>query len=237
MIKIATVEDEQDMQEQLVALLERYKEENNKVFQIARFKDGLDFIDAFQKQYDVVFLDIKMKFLDGMETARKIRQIDKNIIIIFITSLAEFAIQGYDVEAKGFILKPVTYRALSVQLDKVCQMIEGQQEELIVINLPGGIRNIPINDIYYIESRSHYLFIHTKDEVIKFYCTMKEMECRLEEKPFYRCNSGIIVHLKYVKSIANNTLTINNEELCISRSRKKCFMEKLTDYLGEAHYV
>ena len=66
---------------------------------------------------------------------------------------------------------------------------------------------------------------------------MKEMEGRLEGKPFYRCNSGIIVHLKYVKSIENNNLIIGDESLAISRSRKKCFMEQLTEYLGENHYV
>ena len=88
-----------------------------------------------------------------------------------------------------------------------------------------------------VENREHYLHIHLEHEIITFYCTIKEMEKRLEGKPFFRCNSGLIVNLAKVQSVRNNEIQIHGETLTVSRSRKKEFMELLTEYMGEGEYV
>ena len=111
MIRIAIVEDEPESREQLIRYLRRYEDENDVKFQVTEYKDGLDILDEYGGQFDLILLDIRMKFVDGMETARKIREKDRNVIIVFITNMAQYAIQGYDVEARGFILKPVRYSA------------------------------------------------------------------------------------------------------------------------------
>lgn len=87
------------------------------------------------------------------------------------------------------------------------------------------------------ENREHYLHIHLEQEDIIFYCTIKEMEKRLEGKPFFRCNSGLIVNLAKVQSVKNNEILVHGETLTVSRSRKKEFMEQLTEYMGEGEYV
>ena len=116
MIRIAIVEDEPESREQLIRYLRRYEDENDVKFQVTEYKDGLDILDEYGGQFDLILLDIRMKFVDGMETARKIREKDRNVIIVFITNMAQYAIQGYDVEARGFILKPVRYSAFSQQI-------------------------------------------------------------------------------------------------------------------------
>lgn len=237
MIHVAVVEDEENYREQLVDFLSRYSKEKGISIHTKIYCDGIDILDEYAGQFEVILLDIRMKHIDGMETARKIRKKDKEVIIIFITNMAEYAIQGYDVEARGFILKPVRYRLFSQQMDKACRELESKKVEYLSLQLPTGMRNVSLNDIFYMENREHYLHIHLEHETIVFYCTIKEMEKRLEGKSFFRCNSGLIVNLAKVQSVRNNEIQIRDETLTVSRSRKKEFMEQLTEYMGEGEYV
>ena len=173
----------------------------------------------------------------SFEAAAKHIEKDKAVIIIFITNMAEYAIQGYDVEARGFILKPVRYRLFSQQMDRALRELESKKVEYLSLQFPTGVRNVGLKDIFYMENREHYLHIHLEHEIITFYCTIKEMEKRLEGKPFFRCNSGLIVNLAKVQSVRNNEIQIHGETLTVSRSRKKEFMELLTEYMGEGEYV
>ena len=237
MIHVAIVEDEEKYREQLVDFLSRYSREREIAIQSRCYCDGIDVLDEYAKQFQVILLDIRMKHIDGMETARKIREKDKAVIIIFITNMAEYAIQGYDVEARGFILKPVRYRLFSQQMDRALRELESKKVEYLSLQFPTGVRNVGLKDIFYMENREHYLHIHLEHEIITFYCTIKEMEKRLEGKPFFRCNSGLIVNLAKVQSVRNNEIQIHGETLTVCRSRKKEFMELLTEYMGEGEYV
>lgn len=237
MKRIAIVEDEKEYQDILTGFLKRYEEENGECFQISCYLDGLDFVEEYISQYEIILLDIKMKFMDGMEAARKIRKKDKNVLIIFITNLAEYAIQGYDVAARGFVLKPVTYRALALQMEKVCKEIDERQDVYVSVQLAGGIRNISQKEIYFIESQGHYLNLHLPEEVITFYATLKEFEKKLDAKRFCRCNNGVIVNLQHVWKVENGTVYVNKIPLPVSRAKRKAFMEALTVYIGEGNYV
>ena len=231
MIHVAVVEDEEKYREQLSEFLSRYGKEKGISIQTRIYCDGIDI------QFEVILLDIRMKHIDGMEAARKIREKDKEVIIIFITNMAEYAIQGYDVEARGFILKPVRYKLFAQQMDRARKELESKKAEYLSLQLQAGVRNVSLNDIFYMENREHYLHIHLEQEDIIFYCTIKEMEKRLEGKPFFRCNSGLIVNLAKVQSVKNNEILVHGETLTVSRSRKKEFMEQLTEYMGEGEYV
>lgn len=237
MKRIAIVEDEKEHQEILANYIARYGRESGEDFQISYYKDGIDFVDEYVSQYEIILLDIKMKFMDGMEAAKKIREKDRQVLIIFITNLAEYAIQGYDVAARGFVLKPVTYRAFSLQMEKVCKEINERKDIYVSILLQGGIRNISQKGIYYIESQGHYLNVHLQDETVTFYSTLKEFEKKLDAKRFCRCNNGVIVNLQHVQKVENAIVYVNSTPLPISRAKKKAFMEALTEYIGEGNYV
>lgn len=237
MKRIAIVEDDQEYQDKLTKFLRRYGEENGEDFQISYYQDGIDFVDEYVFQYEIILLDIKMKFMDGMDMARKIREKDGNVLIIFITNLAEYAIQGYDVAARGFVLKPVTYRAFSLQIQKVCKEINEREDVYVSISFQGGIRKILQKSIYYIESQGHYLNVYLQTETITFYLTLKEFEKKLDTNRFCRCNNGTIVNLQHVQKVEGATVYVNKIPLSISRAKKKAFMEALTDYIGEGNYV
>ena len=119
MLKIAIVEDERECQEALIEHLRKYEKEKNEAFIVRIFNDGIDILDDYSADYDLIFLDIHMKYQDGMTTAKRIREVDADAQIVFITALAQYAIEGYKVNALDFILKPVVYEQLAMTMDKV----------------------------------------------------------------------------------------------------------------------
>ena len=109
MYRIAIVEDEKEFREQLQEYLKRYGVENNIVFQIDVFEDGSDILEHYQKNYDMVLLDIEMPKVNGMDAAERIREMDEEVVLMFITNMAQYAIRGYSVGALDFVMKPITY--------------------------------------------------------------------------------------------------------------------------------
>ena len=232
MIRIAICEDNLKHQKSIVDYLEKYQEKNYEDFQIETYIDGIDLVEEFAYQYDIIFLDIEMKLMDGIEAAKKVREKDKEVIIIFITNLAKYAIQGYDVEAKGFLLKPVNYIAMEKQLGKCLQEIGKKTESYLTVRFAGGMKKIPMFEILYMESEGHYLVIHTTKEAVRILSSIKNMENKVGVYNFCRCNNGTLVNLMKVESVNQNELYIGGKVLPISRAKKKKFMEELTNYIG-----
>ena len=107
MARIAIVEDDAECREQLREYVEHYGQENREELEVLCFSDGAELVEGYRPVYDLLLLDIEMPNLDGMTAARRIRQVDSDVLIVFITNMAKYAISGYEVEAPGFMLKPV----------------------------------------------------------------------------------------------------------------------------------
>ena len=107
MIRIALVEDEAEVRAQLQGYVQRHTRQYGTEFAVTEFADGMELLDDYRPVYDILFLDVEMKHLDGMETARRVRELDKDVIIVFITNMAQYAIGGYAVGALDYVLKPV----------------------------------------------------------------------------------------------------------------------------------
>ena len=148
MVRIAIAEDDDTCAGQLQEYLKRYAGESGEEFQISVFPDGLELVESYRPNYDVLLLDIEMPHLDGMEAARRIRQIDPAVIIIFITNMAKYAIKGYEVGALDFVLKPVSYFAFAVKLSKVVSALRARRQVSLVIPDEGGLRKVPADEIY-----------------------------------------------------------------------------------------
>ena len=116
MTRIAIVEDEAAVREQLAGYVQRYTRQYGTPFEVTEFADGMEILENYRPQFDIIFLDVEMKHLDGMETARRIRERDGGVLIVFITNMAQYAIRGYAVGALDYVLKPVPYFAFSQQL-------------------------------------------------------------------------------------------------------------------------
>ena len=124
MIRIAIVEDEGTVREQLVGYIQRYTRQYGTMFDVTEFVDGIDILEDYRPVYDIVLLDIEMKHLDGMETAQRIRALDEDVVIIFITNMPQYAIKGYAGGALDYVLQPVPYFEVSQQLQKAVRRVE-----------------------------------------------------------------------------------------------------------------
>lgn len=118
MIRVAIVEDEAAVRDQLMGYVQRYMRQYDAQIEVTMFTDGVEILEGYQPVYDIIFLDVEMQHLDGMETASRIRALDSDVLLIFITNMAQYAIKGYAVGALDYVLKPVPYFAFSQQLQK-----------------------------------------------------------------------------------------------------------------------
>ena len=178
---IAIVEDNIQSSETLKSYLDRFSKENKQEFNIYSFQDGDEITSDYEAKYDIIFLDIEMKRLDGMTAAQKIREFDAEVIIIFITNMAKYAISGYSVGALSFLLKPLPYFAFSQELAKSIDRIKKRKQKSLLIPSEKGIFKINSQDILYIESYGHDLNIYTVSGVYSTRNTIKKMEEALGE--------------------------------------------------------
>ena len=232
MIHIAIVEDEDESAQRLEKFLLRYQKERGCEMKARRFTDGEEIVRSYRPDYDIIFMDIQLKELDGMTTAELIRGQDPEVIIIFITNMVQYAIRGYAVDALDYVLKPVTYFAFSQRLDRAVDRLGRRKTHYLTIPVKGGAQKLDIGQIRYLESRGHTLVFHMKREELVSTGTMKEMEELLVPYGFCRCNKGYLVNLEYVDGIQDGCALVGEERLLISRGRKNPFLEALANYMG-----
>ncbi|MDY0294542.1 MAG: LytTR family DNA-binding domain-containing protein [Acholeplasmataceae bacterium] len=232
MYRIAIVEDQQVSMDLLNRYLKKYGEEHQETFIIHEFCDGLDIVSDYIDNLDIIFLDIEMKNMNGMEAAEKIRKIDKRVVIIFVTNMSDYAIRGYSVDAMSFLLKPLPYFAFSQEMHKSLERIKARKDKFILVPAEEGMMKVNTNEIKFVEVMKHSLTIHTLQNEITFRGTMKEMEKLLSEHHFFRCNNSYLVNLAMVGGIQSGYAIVANHQLKISRSKTKEFMEALTAFIG-----
>lgn len=231
--KIAIVEDSNRSVDIIKNYLEEFTSTTNVLFDIYVFNDGEEIMFDYEPVYDIIFLDIEMKRLNGMDTAKKIRKIDTNVIIIFITNNSQYAVKGYQVDAMSYLLKPVGYFAFQEELKKSLARVDKlKKKEFLLIPTQEGLRKIDTNEIMYIESIRHYLLIVTVDKTYEIRGTLKKMEEKLENLNFNRCNNCYLVNLAYVEGVEAEFAIVGAHKLKISRPRKKNFIEQIVNYLG-----
>ena len=232
MTRIAIVEDEAAVREQLAGYVQRYTRQYGTPFEVTEFADGMEILEDYRPQFDIIFLDVEMKHLDGMETARRIRERDGGVLIVFITNMAQYAIRGYAVGALDYVLKPVPYFAFSQQLQKALGQLEKRERHYLAVAVDGGMRRLDAAEIYYLESEGHKVHFYTEKEDFMVPGTLKNYEEKLVGRAFARCNSGYLVNLAQVSGVQQDMVQVGPYALQISRPRRKAFMAELADYIG-----
>lgn len=231
-MKFAIVDDDVQITKKLNQYIEKFELQNNIRIKTVVFFNPVEFIESYCNDYDLIILDIEMPGLNGIETAREIRRLDPNVLIMFVTNVAQYAIQGYEVEAIDYVLKPVSFPDFAMKIQKALRYIDRNYDQKITLNSQEGIVTLKISDIYYIEVIRHYLVYHTVYGQYTVRGVMKEAENLYGHLYFVRSNQCYLINLKYVTSIQANTVKIGTDELQISRNRKKDFMSAFTRYIG-----
>lgn len=234
MISIAIVEDDANDLALLRGYLERYSAETENSFYITEYTNAVDFLERYRPT-DVVFMDIQMEYLDGMRASQKLRQIDESVVIVFITTMAQFAIRGYSVGALDFIVKPVDYKLISMKMRRILQAVSRKAEETIAFAFGNDFKCVPVSDIRYFESNGHVVKVHCRGmDPLSVRQSLARYTEELSCRPYWfiRCNQCFLVNPKYVTRIEGSTLWLGEEPLQISRARKKEVLEQFAQYVG-----
>lgn len=234
MLKIKILEDQPEQMERLITLLRRYAEEHpDFTYMVQTYTAGIPLLEEYQCDTDVLFMDIQLPDILGIDAAKKIRQIDEKVLIIFITMLTQYAIEGYAVRAFDYVLKPVRYEEFTAKMDRIRRMIAHQSTALTLeLHTKEDIRRINADDITYIEVSNHDLLIHTDAETYRQWGSLRSFEEQLEGAHFVRCNACYLVNLRYVRSVNGDTVLVHRDPLPVSKSKRREFLAALAQYKG-----
>lgn len=234
MLKIMILEDNPAELRRLTDCLSRFSsDEPGFQFTLETYDRGIAFTDAYRRDADIVFLDIRLPDMLGMDVARHIRSIDENVMIIFVTSLTQYAIEGYSVDAFDYILKPVQYPSFSSKLRRAMREISYREPELFLdLRDKEGGRRISAGSVIYIESSGHDLDFHTGEGVIRQWGTLAKFEELLSPAHFVRCHTSFLVNLKYVQAVRKDEIVAGGDVIPISRPKRREFLAALARYKG-----
>ena len=232
MVRIAVAEDDAAWAGQLRQYVEQYAAQTGRSLDLTVYSDGKSLVDEYHGQFDVILLDVEMRFLDGMATAEIIRRTDPEVVIIFITNMAQYAIRGYEVDALDYMLKPVGYTTFAQRLSRALSRMRRRERTYITVPIKGGAMKLAVEDITFVESQGHRLIYHTAEDEYVSAGTIKDAEEKLEGYHFFRSNKGYLLNLAHVDGIQDNCALVGEHKLLISRSRKAPFLEALTAYMG-----
>lgn len=220
-LNIAICDDEKYYRNYVENLVREYLEKENVIFQIDLFEDGKDFckVDENIQKFDIIFLDIDMKEMNGMETAYSIRKKNMEMDIVFITVMPDYVFEGYKVSAVRYIMKKEIDKSLPECLCDILRKrkFSGQKMEFPFV---GGKRNVILNDILYIESKSHKLQFARKSGILYMYGQINELELKMTDFNFVRCHQSFLVNLEHIEQINNYLICLSDgSEIPVSRPR------------------
>ena len=231
MIEIAACDDEAIIRKQL----QQFVKKNIPDSQIEVYATGEKLLAA-NKIYDLVFLDIQMGGLSGMETARALRGKNKDTIIIFVTGSKEYVFESFDVSAFHYLLKPLAEEKLNEVLERALEEVgrrKVQEKKQLLIQTRKCKYNLDQSTIFYLESRGKKVEIHTPEETIAVYASISKLEDQLGSS-FYRCHRGYLVNLAYITEYRTDRIRLSNgDEVYLAKEKYQSFVKTYMRYLQD----
>ena len=233
MIRTLIVEDEPAEAQRLTEYVRRYGDARGEMFQITWLKSAMEMLSD-KSPYDLVLLDIDLPGISGMEAAQLLRVYDETTPIIFVTNLAKYAVKGYEVGATGFIIKPVNWGNLSMNLDRALRAIRQNVGRTVMVPTDDGMRVVPFSQLVFVEVTGHRLTYHLEDSTaLEARGSLGQLEDELSGAPVIRISKSCVANMdKIVLVRAQGMQMSTGVTLPISRTRKREVMDAVTDYLG-----
>ena len=229
---IAIVEDDREQAEVLVKHIEKFGREKGINFVVSCYYNATMFEARERSDFDLIFFDIELPDGDGMEIVRKMRGDGNEILVIFVTNLAQYAIKGYEVHAFDFIVKPVSYYHFALKLSAALDRLKNNQEISFWVKNKDGRFKLHASHVLYVESDKHYMTYHTTEGDIATLGTIAAAAEDLREAPFALCNRCYLINLTHVVGVRQTTVLLDNGiELQISRNKRTAFIDSLNGYL------
>lgn len=234
-MKIIICDDNKKIIEQIDDFFEKYSEKYNTNFTLYRFYDAETMFEFYRNyiDIDIIFLDVVFNHSNGIEVAKKIRKINNRTRIVFISSFEKYAIQGYSVNADGYLLKPIKYIQFENELKQVVSKVHVEFHNFLWEKTDQGKIVLNMDDICFIETYGRKTKIHTLDSEFVSCQKMQEYERKLLNGQFYRCHAAYIVNMQFIQRIEENTAILKDgSKVLISKNRKKGFMVSFTEYMS-----
>ena len=210
---IAIVEDDEAAKQQLEQCLNQYDAEHRCAFDIDWYPSGTEFLEQWNQNAEIVFMDVEMPGLNGVDTARKMRETAPGVVLMFVT-------------------KPVNYFSFKLKITKALEAAYKNHSSVLQVNTDHGTEYIKATEVWYIEVQGHDLLYHTAHGLLKTTGTLKKLEEKLQPEGFFRCNYCYLVNLRHVQYLHGNVVTVGSDELQVSRNRRKDFLVRMTQFYG-----
>ena len=223
MLRVAILDGEDSEVSALSDHLDRFAAERGEAFSTSVFHNAVSFLADYKADYDLIFMDIRMPYISGMDAAKMLREKDRDVALIFVTSLAQYAVDSYKVEASDYLLKPISYTDFALSLTRVLSKLN--RDETIVISFKSEYNRIRVNDIYYVETLpNHRVCYHTRVGDYMRLASLRKVEGELGPYGFASCNQCYLVNLSYVERVDGYLCLLRNgTTLQISQPKKKSF--------------
>ena len=233
MIRIGIVEDDETCAAQLQRFLADYTRDTGESFRTSVFDNGAQLVFDYKLEYDILLMDIEMPKMNGIEAAREVRKSDPAVTILFVTNMAQYAIEGYSVQAKAYLLKPLNYYGFFLEMQSAIASLDSRRRSDVLVSVEDRLVKLPAGRITYIETDGHDLKYHTSDgDTYRTRSSMRDADAALSGLCFARAGVSYLVNLAYVSSLTSDTVTVNGVPLPLSRSKRKEFLAALTEYVG-----
>jgi len=239
MLRIAIVDDEKLIADQFKEFLDRYAEQKPITYTIEWYSNPVVFLTEYTNRFDIIFLDIDLPSMNGMECARKLREVDSFVSLVFVTNMKQYALDGYEVEANHFIVKPVSYYDFAMKFERLLKKIRSHDEVKVFVHNNDMIKCLNLVNICYVDVYKHKLTYHTPEGDYACRGSINKIEELFLQNHFAKCNNYCLVNLRYVKGLEGYNVYVSCErdsekycEIAISRPRKKEFVRLLSKYWG-----
>lgn len=217
-LSVAVIDDNQTDIKYVSGLVSLWAEAADHTVRIRTFQSAEEFLFHYEedKEYDILLLDIEMGDMNGVELAKKIRQNNDSVQMVFITGFPDFMVEGYEVSALHYLMKPVSEEKLHNVLDKAVGNLE-KSEKRLCVTFERQTIFVPLHQILYIEAQKQYVQIYTVDSDYRMKESLSNVEKQVDEY-FFKCHRSFLVNLRHVSQIKSNCVVLKNgEEVPISR--------------------
>ena len=234
MYKVLIVEDMPECADVLKNHLARYSDESGEQFQVTWLTTAFDFVESKQA-YDLIFMDIGLPGINGMEAAQLLREHDSETQLIFVTDLAQYAVKGYTVDALDFVVKPVTYYDFALRMERAMRVLRRNNGRCVYIPTKDGMRVMPLSQVLAIEINRHNLVYHLEGEDEPFIVrgSLNKVEEDLAGTSFVRISNSCIVNMDFVRRISGaEVLMASGDVYYISRTKRKDALAAIARYYG-----